>query len=190
MKNNGPWLAALALAAAMPVAADDWIAWRPIDRMTGEEEVFGVYAATRPEEPHPSVYADIEGLLIIECEVRDFVIAHELYAGTVIGSAYLRLIDSEGSVVEFMMLPGPKDWYKIRARFDNETVLELPTFTVYTNRRRGRQIRKRTSPMFPNMLLWAEGRHQVRLEVPSVEGDLYFDFSLTGLHEAHRENCG
>ena len=166
MKNNGSWLAALAMVAAMPVAADDWTAMRLVDRMTDEEKVLGVYALTSPEEPRPSVYADIHGSLMIECRDR---------------YALFQLIDTEGFVVD--LLPPGMD-HEIRARFDNETVQELAAYT----------FGERSLLVFnpdPDMLSLAEGRRRVLIEVPSVKGHyLYFDFSLTGLREAHRETCG
>ena len=171
MKNNGPWLAALALAAAMPVAADDWTAWITLDRLTGDETVVGVYTAARPDEPRPSLYADIEGLLIISCDS---------------GVAYFRLSDSEGSIVEF--LPhGTADWIEIPIRFDNETVQELDTYTY------GERYLLAFGNTDTDMLSLAEGRRRLRIKVPSDKGFLYFDFGLTGftgLHEAYRETCG
>ncbi len=167
-------VAALALAAAMPVAAGAsthhfWLAFISFDRMTDEEKVLGVYALTSPEEPRPSVYADIHGMLMIHCA-----------EGV---NAFFYLVDSEGYPVQF--LPhGTEDWIEIRVRFDNETVQELTAYTL---------VGERTSLVFvsePYMLSLAEGRSRVLIEVPSVEGSLYFDFILTGLHEAHRKTCG
>ena len=172
MKNNGPWLAAFALAAAMPVAADDWTAWTSLDRLTGDETVAGVYAAARPDKPRPSLYADIEGLLIISC---------------LSGVAYFRLSDSEGSIVEF--LPhGTANWIEIPIRFDNETVQELDTYTY--GERTLLAIGNTYWETDTDMLSLAEGRRRLRIRVPSDKGPLYFDFGLIGLHEAHRETCG
>ncbi len=167
MKNNGSWLAALALAAAMPVAADDWSAWIVVDRFTGDEEMFAVYTVADPQKPRPSVYAGIVGSLNIHCSG---------------GTAFFRLDDPEGYMVEF--LPhGTEDRIEISTRFDNETVQELSAYTSG-----GRAILSFDRNL--DMLSLAEGRRRVLMEVPSVKGSLYFDFSLTGLHEAHRENCG
>lgn len=149
MTTNGTWLAgaALATAVAMPVAADDWSAWVQVDRMTGEEEVFGVYTATRLDKPRPSVYADIEGDMIISCDDR---------------TAWFRLSDSEGYLVEFMP-HGTEDWLEIPARFDSEKVQEL---TAYNFGERSLLV----FDMDPDMLSLAEGRRRVMMEVPSVKG--------------------
>ena len=166
MKNNGPWLAALALAAAMPVAADDWIEWRSVDRMTGDEYVW-VYAYTHPEEPRPSVYAETEGILVIDCEDRE---------------VWFRLNDLEGFLIEF--LPhGTANWIEIPIQFDNETFQWLSAYTS------GERAILSFDLNF-DLLSLAEGRRRLLIEVPSNKGDLYFDFNLTGLHEAHRKHCG
>ena len=167
MKNNGPWLAALALAAAMPVAAAEWNAMRDLDRMTGDEKVLGVYALTIAEEPRPSVYDYIYGMLIILCD----------------GAASFQLwSDAADRIIEGFMPPGTEDLIDIRVRFDNETVQELSAYTF-----------GRTNLVFvsADMLSLAEGRRRLLIEVPSVEGDLYFDFDLGfTLHAAHRKHCG
>ena len=163
------WLAgaALALAAAMPVAADDWIAWITIDRFTGDEKMFAVYTDADPQEPSPSVYADIVGSLNIHCSD---------------GTAFFRLDDPEGYMVEF--LPhGTENWIEIPIQFDNETVERLSAYTSG-----GRAILSFDKNF--DMLSLSEGRSRLLLEVPSVKGPLYFDFVLTGLREAHREHCG
>ena len=165
-KNNGHWLAALALAAAMPVAADDWTAWTHHDRLTDEVKVLGVFTATYPEDPLPkdSGYVSTQGLLSLFCDSRLSVFT---------------MRDSHGVDIEKFMPSGK--FLEIRSRFDNETVQELSAFTDGT-----------VIGFYPeyDMLSLAEGRRRLRIEVPSIKGDLYFDFGLTGLHEAYRETCG
>ena len=188
MKNNGPWIAALALAAAMPVAADAWIAITSHDRMTGENEVLGVYAQTRPEEPRPSGYGNIYGMLIFDCTEGAvfFQILDEF--------KNFEIEDRKSTTVEFLPR-GTGDWIEIRARFDNEPVQWLSAYT-FGERNALTFVSAPELVGFNgfDMLSLAEGRRRLLLEVPSVKGDLYFDFDLEGgddtLHEAYRKHCG
>ena len=171
MNNNGSWLAALtllALAAAMPVAADDWITFTKLDRMTGKEEVVGVYALTSPEEPRPSIFQNAEGQLLIACED-----AHTIFT-------LADPDDHKNKMITKFMPHGLEDWIEIRARFDDDPVQQL---TAMRGERSWLGF-----DMDPYMVTMAESR-RLLLEVPSVAGDLYFDFGLTGLHEAYRETC-
>ena len=85
-------------------------------------------------------------------------------------------------MVEF--LPhGTARWIEIPIQFDNEPVQGVDAYTSG-----GRAILSFDKNF--HMLSLAEGRRRLLVEVPSVKGPLYFDFGLTGLHEAHREHCG